>query len=93
MELWIRTQDRMRLVKANRLHIKQESKNFGGDWYIYESQNSLRYGTYNSKERTLEVLDDIQTMLSPKLHSVINKDGINIEVLDKNYDVYEMPLE
>lgn len=67
MELWIRTQDKMRLVKPNRLAIKRDSRTIGeGDYYIYESQNSLRYGTYTTKERALEVLDEIQDILKPK---------------------------
>lgn len=64
MELWIRTQDKMRLVKPNRLAIKRDSRTIGeGDYYIYESQNSLRYGTYTTKKRALEVLDEIQDLL------------------------------
>lgn len=56
MDLWIRTQDKMRLVKPNRLAIKRDSRTIGeGDYYIYESQNSLRYGTYKTKERALEI--------------------------------------
>lgn len=98
MDLWIRTQDRMRLVKPRRLAIKQETKNWGGDWYIYESQNSLRYGTYATKERALEVLDDIQDILKPKLHHISDKDleGNDIKVLGIEYVnsiIYEMPKE
>lgn len=69
MELWIRTQDRMRLIKPNRLHIQRESKNWGGNWYIYESQNSLRYGTYKTKERALEVLDEIHKLIKSATNS------------------------
>lgn len=78
MELWIRTQDRMRLVKPNRLAIKQETKSWGGDWYIYESQNSLRYGTYDSKKRALEVLDEIVSRIEENMNGPIQT-------------VYEMP--
>lgn len=99
MDLWIRSQDRLTLVKCNDISISTDSedgKTVRGYKIVGYFDKETEYeelGYYTSKERTLEVLDDIQTMLSPKLHSVINKDGINIEVLDKNYDVYEMPLE
>lgn len=80
MELWIRTQDKMRLVKPNRLAIKGDSRTIGeGDYYIYESQNSLRYGTYTTKERVIEVLDEIQDLLQ------------NAYVGGSNRIVYQMP--
>ena len=41
--------------------------------------------------RALEVLDEIQAILSPKLKTTLTKDGLNVEVIDKNYDVYQMP--
>ena len=88
MDLWIRTQDRMRLVKPNRLAIKGESKLVGlGDWYIIESQNSLRYATYSTKERALEVLDEIQDMLE----SVVTADKVKKEEIVGANMVYEMP--
>lgn len=53
----------------------------------------LILGTYKTKERALEVLDEIQAILSPKLKAMFTKDGLNVEVIDKNYDVYQMPAE
>lgn len=79
MELWIRTQDKMRLVKPNRLAIKGDSRTIGeGDYYIYESQNSLRYGTYTTKERALEVLDEIEEriMLINTINIVKDRDSL-----------------
>ena len=103
MDLWIRTQDRMRLVKANRLAIKGESKLVGlGDWYITESQNSLRYATYSTKERALEVLDEIQQTIKQQEFVKLTfskippqQYDINEEKIDRmfGYFVYEMPTE
>lgn len=82
MELWIRTQDKMRLVKPNRLAIKRDSKTIGeGDYYIYESQNSLRYGTYTTKERTIEILNEIQDLLQ------------NAYIGNASRIVYQMPKD
>ena len=91
MELWIRTQDRMRLIKPNKLGIKYVGKNFDDDWIIYESQNSMRYGIYHSKERALEVLDEIHQRLIDLQTLEITKDNrFTIRNLDC---VYEMPKE
>ena len=107
MELWIRTQDKMRLVKPNRLAIKGDSRTIGeGDYYIYESQNSLRYGTYTTKERALEVLDEIQSLLQPTIeykpivqeeynpaytYKYFVKVDDNIEIKELSTFVYQMP--
>lgn len=107
MELWIRTQDKMRLVKPNRLAIKRDSRTIGeGDYYIYESQNSLRYGTYTTKERALKVLDEIQSLLQPIIeykpivqeeykpaytYKHFVKVDDNIEIKELSTYVYQMP--
>lgn len=104
MELWIRTQDKMRLVKPNRLAIKGDSRTIGeGDYYIYESQNSLRYGTYTTKERAIEVLDEIQKILKPQLiikdsgkiigsfEDTIVREGATYELKELSTFVYQMP--
>lgn len=86
MELWIRSQDRKRLIKPNRLHVKVDPRSREG--YIFESANSLRYGTYESEERALEVLDEIEEHL----------DYLNIGNIDRVDDkgfrvstIYQMP--
>lgn len=67
MELWIRSQDREKLMECNFLSIKcscDEMPNIG-KWMIY---NGLVYiGEYKTKERALEILDEIQNILQPKL--------------------------
>lgn len=90
MKLWIRSQDRETML-PNPILIVDDNK-------ILTPKNDYRnthllLGHYKTKERALEVLDEIQSRLSPKLHTVFTKDGLNVEVLDKNYDVYEMPKE
>lgn len=80
MNLWIRSQDKCRLVKPNRLHIKIDTRTQEG--YIFESANSMRYGTYESKERALEVLDEIQKFIFE----------LNIGNLNNGF-VFEMPKE
>ena len=53
--MWIRTQDKETLLNVNCIDVYNLNKN---EWIIEACGNDL--GTYNSKERALEVLDEIQ---------------------------------
>ena len=68
MELWIRTQDRMNLVKINQVSLNyQNNKQIIANYIPEIYENSSCYyellGTYKTKERALEVLDEIQAYL------------------------------
>ena len=100
MELWIRSQDRERLKKFDKIGIFE-----GGDgWYIGE--DIIRdYGKYKTKERALEILDEIQDILQTQiliknfdtsvktenLNYIVNPTYETIE--QSNTFVYEMPKE
>lgn len=56
MELWIRSQDKMKLKKTNGVYIILNS--------IYTNHEEI--GTYKTEERALEVLAEIQDILNPK---------------------------
>ena len=58
--MWIRTQDREMLMNCNAVGIGLED-----DKSIYS--NGYVLGTYSSKERALEVLDNIQYALDSEL--------------------------
>lgn len=58
MDLWVRSQDRRRLIKVDLLSIK--------DFYNIVSDDFYVLGTYKTEERALEVLDEIQNILKPK---------------------------
>lgn len=74
MELWIRSQDRESLYKIDCLYV--------GGTYNNEIQCvSGSLGKYKSKERALEVLDEIQNYISDLLDNRIVE------------NVYEMPKE
>lgn len=108
MELWIRSQDKSRFVKAH---------NFSYDYEVNKhivNCNGYPYGVYNSKERCLEIIDEIQSLfcdfilatnvdmadaLNLKKYGV---QGINyynphispkIEYYERSSIVYEMPKE
>ena len=77
MELWIRNQDRENLVKVELLEISERGKDC---MIITIFQNKVAHlGIYKTKERALEVLNEIQNLLE-------TRNGIQ-------QMVYEMPKE
>ena len=113
MELWIRSQDRESLVKVDNLYISvgnyicyyvEKGKEVPNTYY----RPSGELGRYATKERALEVLDEIQNILKPKM--IVNTykveqaklcDGTqfiqpmldDIQVQNATTYVYEMPKE
>lgn len=105
MELWIRSQDRMKLCNAKVFSLDNDQTgifcNSCEDSYVFA-------GKYKTKERALEVLDEIQNILKPKM--IVNTykveqaelcDGTqfiqpmldDIQVQNATTYVYEMPKE
>lgn len=83
MELWIRSQDREFLRKINTIGIV-EDRNF---WSIDENL-TVSFGKYKTKERALEILDEIQNILYSGLHATNNN-----QLAGTSTFVYEMPKE
>lgn len=77
MDLWIRSQDKTELIKVVTIleHLNQI--------YAYDSTSSdgRVVGTYETKERALEVLDEIQN------HTILN------QCVPPEHRFYEMPKE
>lgn len=61
MELWIRSQDRKSLIKSNGVGLTPSELS------IYPIGLNGVLGTYETKERALEVLDEIQEYITPTL--------------------------
>ena len=86
MELWIRSQDKMNLVKVRQIGVNyQDNKQIIANYTPELYENSGGYyellGTYETKERALEVLDEIQDLLQ------------NAYVGNANRIFYQMPQE
>lgn len=86
MELWIRSQDRCSLVKVDNLYVSvgnyicyyvEKGKEIPNTYY----RPSGELGRYKTKERALEVLDEIQDLLQ------------NAYVGGSNRVVYQMPKD
>lgn len=82
MELWIRSQDKMDLCKINRLKIREHTFEDGKKEYFVLNNNSISdvVGVYKTKERALEVLDEIENIVKPKMKQLYTF-------------VYQMPKE
>ena len=57
--MWIRTQDKETLINVNCI----DMYNINKDEWIIEACDNNNLGTYNSKERAIEVLNEIQTWI------------------------------
>ena len=102
MDLWIRSQDRKSLIKVTNIEYTYQEGNLytdvRGKHHLGTYYDNLKIlGTYNSKERALEVLDKIQNLLDAS-NRVEGKTG-SYEFLDLKTKVnmlscvYEMPRE
>lgn len=80
MELWIRSQDRKKLMKVDEVKIETVKD---GNTFIYSHATDL--GTYKTKERALEVLDEI--------HRLIKSATNPSNMIFPTAITYEMPLE
>ena len=85
MELWIRSQDKMNLVRIKQINVNyRDNRQIIANYMPEEYENSGEYyellGTYKSKERALEVLDEIQNY-------------ILLPNTDNSAYIYEMPKE
>ena len=103
MDLWIRSQDRECLLKTDIVMMEEITEN--KEYWVYaghEMYDPYRvFGVYHSKERALEVLEEIQNFLIIKYAISLNyKDafsaGFTKEEAQKILEqasVYEMPKE
>ena len=98
MELWIRSQNKEKLVKVNELFL--HDNNILKNEFILNAEpdysnisiianDNYNLGTYKSKERTLEVLDEIATTIKNryivKPNAILKQDDIAKEHKRLNY--------
>lgn len=85
MDLYIRSQDRLILEKNETLQLCQ---NPDGTWFF---NSGLVLGTYKSKKRALEILDEIQQFIENDCKTY--KSNGDYYTSKYEYSVYEMPQE
>ena len=88
--MWIRTQDKLCLIKGDILLIVNHDEN-KRVWSIVSIGN-FRYklGTYESESRAIKVLDDIQEyMIKSAIAKLVN--GEKEDFIVNPISIYEMP--
>ena len=96
MELWIRSQDRLRLAKMDSVIINARNKKEITSNYSYSSdgyEKDIPLGEYDTEERALEILDEIQKILEPLAKIELPYTGKILSVQELSTYVYEMPKE
>jgi hypothetical protein len=77
MDLYVRSQNKDVLIKVNELVV--ESTEAGNKWFIsnykLDLESKTYLGTYKTKQRCIEILDEIQETME----------------LHKDFVIYEMP--
>lgn len=85
MELWIRSQDRKHLMKCEAIMYEETGTGYG--LRTFTKNYDFNIASYKTKERALEVLDEIQNMLYTGLHATNNNLAGTTSI------VYQMPEE
>ena len=90
MDLWVRSQSKRTLIKAEKIFTEGEE--------VYATTNSEfneRIGIYKTKERALEVLDEIQDLFISRetFKTEFTKDGLTLMNKQPSSVVYKMPQE
>ena len=100
MELWIRSQDKKFLAKVDNIFC------INNTLFYDHHENKAVLGHYETKERALEVLDEIQNIFKPQLiiqktEGIITTADRSMRIINPTYGdikemsiaVYEMPKE
>ena len=110
MELWVRSQDKESLTKVSNLSLQEIKHPVRHDteyWGIGTYYDNLQMlGKYKTKERALEVLDEIQNILKPQMilsrvgkpvaetcDGTVYREHDEYDIKEISTYVYEMPEE
>lgn len=66
MNLWIRSQNKEKLCKIENIKYMDTSDDFENDTHSLWNDNNGILGIYKTKQRALEVLDEITNLIKPK---------------------------
>ena len=101
MNLWVRSQDKTIFQKVDNLLIS-DGNNAEGTFNIYTNslpaQNVL--GTYKTKERAIEVLDEIEKLIKPTIittgyecelkENIKDKTSFNLDMIPTKTEIQEL---
>ena len=84
MDLWIRSQDKEKLLKVDEMHLGLNKQYVDSNIWV----NNFIVGEYATKERALEVLDEIQSKIAT-LNFQNHFIGTDFNIIESN--IYQMP--
>lgn len=87
MELWIRSQDRTTLIRSYEIYISEQQNTY----LIRAKRTSHILGAYETYDRALEVLDEIQKKIN--LINLGHDFGSPMIDLKNDTYIYKMPKE
>jgi hypothetical protein len=89
MELWIRSQDKRILQKVDNIFLDANYENKRISTY---NGDNTELGTYKTKERAIEILDEIQNIMRNYACVIkTNRLGEEIDLIPKPILIYNMP--
>lgn len=101
--MWIRSQDKEKLINVNEVHIEKQKTQYTKDDIngvtVYRTpcfivSNGEILGKYDTKEKALKVLDDITDWLNKKMEAYFEggiHDIHHIYPRSRKREVYQMP--
>ena len=97
MELWVRSQDKECLINISNIQYVYKNNMHGLGTY-YDNLKIL--GTYKTKERAIEVLDEIQNILKPTIittgyecelkENIKDKTSFNLDMIPTKTEIQEL---
>lgn len=91
MELWVRSQDKDSLIKVEKIELNYDYLCCNDIQLIHIETDKGRVGSYSTKERALEVLDEIQKKIN--LINLGHDLGSPMIDLKNSTYIYEMPID
>ena len=95
--MWIRSQNKDALVYANSFYIIKSKREEIYEISYFDGDSFVKLGFYKSKERALEVLDDIENkIMMNKVIEIFSNLGDMAQANRENYTytpIYQMPKE
>jgi hypothetical protein len=92
MKLWVRSSDKMQLAEINNLSFKELIR---GRWNIYGNYGAVSLGSYPTRERCLEIIDEIQKLLYCDFATVNSNTTIKDleEIIKRKGSILHFPKE
>lgn len=100
MELWIRSQDKKHLMNAEAIMYEETGTGFG--LRVFTKNYDFNIANYKTKERGLEVLDEIQSLIDFMINREMNRYDAEeymqicyeeLEKIKENGLIYQMPKD